>query len=60
MARLEARGLVLSRFGDPTPQRGGKRKKFYGLAPDGVTAVKDAQQQLSRLGRSLAPKLRSL
>jgi DNA-binding PadR family transcriptional regulator len=60
LSRLERRGLVSSRFGDPTPERGGKRKKFFRLEPHGAAAVRDAQQQLSRLGRSLAPRLRSL
>jgi len=58
--RLEARGFVSSRFGDPTPERGGKRKKFYRLEPEGAAAVSDTQQQLSRLGRSLSVRLRSL
>ena len=51
---------ALAFFGDPTPERGGKRKKFYRLAPDGVAAVSAAQEQLSRLGRSLSAKLRTL
>jgi PadR family transcriptional regulator PadR len=60
LTRLERRGFVRSRFGAPTPERGGKRKKYYRLEPKGATAVRDAQQQLTRLGRSLTPKPRSL
>ncbi len=60
LTRLERRGFVRSRFGEPTPERGGKRKKYYRLEPRGAAAVRDAQQQLARLGRSLEPKLRSL
>lgn len=60
LGRLEARGFVLSRFGAPTPERGGKRKKFYRLTPEGATAVSESQQQLSRLGRSLSAKLRTM
>ena len=29
LARLEARGYVRSRLGDPTPERGGRAKRFY-------------------------------
>ena len=29
--RLEGRGFVSSRVGDPTPQRGGRRKRHYRL-----------------------------
>ena len=28
LQRLESRGLVSSRVGDPTPERGGRRKRF--------------------------------
>ena len=31
LERLEARGLVRSRFGEPTPERGGRRKRYYQL-----------------------------
>jgi DNA-binding PadR family transcriptional regulator len=60
LGRLETRGLISSRFGDPTPERGGKRKKYYRLEPEGAAAVSETQQQFSRLGRSLSTKLRSL
>src|SRR5881409_85269 len=29
LSRLEDKGLVVSRLGDPTPARGGRRKRFY-------------------------------
>lgn len=60
LTRLERRGFVGSRFGDPTPHRGGKRKKFYRLEPPGVAALREAQERIVRLNRRLAPKLRSL
>jgi DNA-binding PadR family transcriptional regulator len=33
--RLEAKGYVRSRIGDPTPQRGGRRRKHYALLAAG-------------------------
>jgi DNA-binding PadR family transcriptional regulator len=60
LTRLEARGFVASRFGDPTPERGGKRKKYFTLEPAGAAAVREAQEQLSRIGKAAAPRLRSL
>src|SRR5262245_65910728 len=33
--RMEKRGLVTSRLGEPTPARGGKRKRLYTLLPAG-------------------------
>ena len=60
LSRLERRGCVNSRFGEPTPERGGKRKKFYGLEASGAKALKQSQERLNHLTRGLAPKLRSL
>src|ERR1700741_2599173 len=40
--RLERKGLLRSRAGEPTPQRGGRRRKFYALCPAGVAALRNA------------------
>ena len=37
--RMERKGLVSSWVGDPTPERGGRRKKFYRLEPAGAEAL---------------------
>lgn len=55
--RLERRGLVSSRLGEPTPQRGGKRKRYYRLQPAGAALLRDAQSALARMSRGLKPKL---
>jgi DNA-binding PadR family transcriptional regulator len=56
LARLEARGLVQSRLGEPTPERGGKAKRFYRVLPAGRKAVARTEAALlglsSDLGRS--------
>jgi len=57
--RLETRGLVRSRLGDPTPERGGKRKRHYRLTAKGSTAIAEAQRDLARMTRGLEPKLGS-
>lgn len=40
--RLEKKGLLHSWVGEPTAQRGGRRRKFYGLRPAGVAAIRQA------------------
>jgi PadR family transcriptional regulator PadR len=55
--RLERRGLVHSRLGDPTPQRGGKRKRHYRLTVKGVAEARRAQADIARMARGLQPKL---
>lgn len=42
--RLESKGLLKSWVGDPTPQRSGRRRKFYALRPAGVAALRQAYQ----------------
>ncbi len=51
--RLEAKGFTKSRLGDPTPQRGGKRKRHYEVTPAGVRALKHAMQALRGLTKGL-------
>ncbi len=40
--RLESKGFLKSSVGDPTPQRGGRRRKFYALRPSGIAARRQA------------------
>jgi DNA-binding PadR family transcriptional regulator len=57
--RLERRGFVASTFGEPTPQRGGRRKKLYRLRPAGVRALQEMQAALGGLARGLRPRATS-
>jgi PadR family transcriptional regulator, regulatory protein PadR len=47
--RLEAKGLLKSRFGDPTPQRGGRARRYFKVSASGVQAVARAQRSYQRL-----------
>ena len=47
--RLEANGLVSSSIGDPTPERGGRAKRFFRVTPAGLRAVRQAQRALTSL-----------
>jgi DNA-binding PadR family transcriptional regulator len=47
--RLEDKGLVASRLGDPTPQRGGRAKRYFTLNSKGLAAITRAQQSYRRL-----------
>jgi DNA-binding PadR family transcriptional regulator len=49
LERLEQKGLVRSRIGDPTPQRGGKRKRHYEMSPLGVKALQAAYRSLRNM-----------
>ena len=47
--RLEEKGLVRSRLADPTPQRGGRSKRYFTLTAKGVKAVTLAVRNYQRL-----------
>jgi PadR family transcriptional regulator PadR len=55
--RLERRGLVRSRLGDPTPERGGKRKRQYRLTARGADAIGQAHSTMAQMAHGLEPKL---
>lgn len=60
LARLERRGLVSSRVGTATPERGGRRKKYYTLTPGGAASLYETWESLSDISAGLLPRLRSL
>ena len=51
LGRLEDRGFVRSELGEPTPERGGKRKRHYRLRPSGAAALRSAESTLARMAR---------
>ena len=51
--RLEAKGYVKSHVGDPTPERGGRSKRFFRVAAKGVAAVNRSQRALQSMTEGL-------
>jgi PadR family transcriptional regulator, regulatory protein PadR len=47
--RLERNGLVESSKGEPTPERGGRAKRFFQVTDQGVRAVRETQRALVAL-----------
>lgn len=47
--RLEDKGLVTSSLGDPTPERGGRAKRYFRATPAGLRALKAARTALTNL-----------
>jgi PadR family transcriptional regulator, regulatory protein PadR len=57
--RMETRGFVSSRLGEPTPQRGGKRKRLYTLQPAGERALAQIYDSLRLMASGMSAKLRA-
>ena len=55
--RLEERGFVSSSLGDPTPERGGRAKRYFRITTAGIREVRDARRSLMNLWKGL-PELK--
>jgi DNA-binding PadR family transcriptional regulator len=55
--RLENKGFLKSWVGEPTPQRGGRRRKFYALRPAGVAALRQAYRAFTAMADGLQSRL---
>ena len=56
LSRLEEKGFIDSHFGGATPERGGRRKRFYKLTNTGKAALKQAKELREEMW-SLVPKV---
>ena len=57
LERLESKGLVSSSLGDPTPERGGKAKRYFRITKAGLRQVQESRRVLTDLWRRL-PELK--
>jgi DNA-binding PadR family transcriptional regulator len=55
--RLETKGYLRSWFGDPTPERGGRAKRYYALRPRALEALKESRRALVSLWNGLEATL---
>ena len=55
--RLEHKGFLKSWVGEPTPQRGGRRRKFYALRPAGLAALRQAYRAFTAMADGLQNRL---
>ena len=53
LERLEEKGLVSSDLGEPTPERGGRAKRYFSLTRKGLREVRETRRALIRLWRGL-------
>jgi PadR family transcriptional regulator PadR len=60
LERLEEKGYVSSRQGDPTAERGGRAKRFFRIDADGAAALRQSQDQISKMAQGLRPQLGAL
>ena len=52
--RLEAKEYISSRVGDPTPERGGRAKRYFEIKAPGARALNEARVAANRMAEGLA------
>ncbi len=57
LRRLQEKGLVSSRMADPTPERGGRAKRYFRVEPAGLESVKESRRALNSMWEDLDPVL---
>ncbi|UCC84541.1 MAG: PadR family transcriptional regulator [Gemmatimonadota bacterium] len=57
LGRLEGKGYLRSRTGEPTAERGGRRKKLYQVTPSGLATIQGSLADLRRLAEGLQLEL---
>lgn len=55
--RLEEKGYVTSWFGDPTPERGGRSKRYFKVQPSGLRALRTSREALAAMWDGLEPRV---
>ncbi|HET6170076.1 MAG TPA: PadR family transcriptional regulator [Terracidiphilus sp.] len=53
LERLEKKGLVASNLGDPTPERGGKAKRYFRITKSGMRQVHETRRALTKLWQTI-------
>jgi DNA-binding PadR family transcriptional regulator len=51
--RLEAKGLLASRSGSPSPARGGRPRRYYTVRPAGRASIDESLAALARMRAGL-------
>ena len=54
LERLQQKGYVSSRVGDPTPERGGRAKRFFKIEAPGLDALNRVRVAADRLAEGIA------
>ena len=57
LRRLERRGLLSSYFGDPTPERGGRAKRFFRIEPEAIRLLRRSHELWNNMAEGLEPVL---
>jgi PadR family transcriptional regulator PadR len=55
--RLEAKGCLRSKLGEPLAERGGRARRYFTITPSAVRSLKESRLALLRLWRGIESQL---
>ncbi len=53
LERMENKGFVSSRIGEPTPERGGRAKKYFRVEAPGLKALRNSKDTLTCMWKGI-------
>ena len=53
LERLETKGCLTSRMGDPTPERGGRSRRYFKVTAQGVRSLEHSREAMANLWQGL-------
>jgi PadR family transcriptional regulator PadR len=59
LQRLEEKGMIASRMGDPTAERGGRRKRLFTITTFGQQTLRDIQAVRSQFWNSISSSIKT-
>ena len=57
LERLEAKGCLRSRMADPTPERGGRARRYFTVSAEGLRTLRASRAAMARLAQGLESAL---
>jgi PadR family transcriptional regulator PadR len=51
--RLELKGLIASSLGEPSPERGGRAKRYFRVTAEGIRSMEETRRVLTGLWKAL-------
>jgi len=57
LRRLEDKGFIKSKLGDPTAERGGRAKRYFEVTSAGTAQLRESRAALSKMWEGINPEL---
>ena len=60
LRRLEDKGFIKSRLGEPTAERGGRAKRYFEITGAGTAQLRDSRAALAKMWEGVSPEFKNV